>query len=72
MFINVEHVASPTERLHRAFLDALNVASEDPSNQLAPIETQLAWLREIGFEDVDCLWKWREMALLAGVRPSAQ
>jgi tRNA (cmo5U34)-methyltransferase len=72
MFINVEHVASPTERLHRAFLDALHVASEDPSNQLTPVETQLTWLREIGFADVDCLWKWREMALLAGVRPSAQ
>ena len=31
--------------------------------------TQLQWLRDIGFEDVDCGWKWLELALLVGVRP---
>jgi tRNA (cmo5U34)-methyltransferase len=68
LFANLEHVASPTPRLHTDFLEALH-APEDPSNQLAPVQTQLGWLRAIGFEDVDCFWKWRELALLAGRKP---
>lgn len=70
-FANLEHIASPSERLHRAFFDAIEepIEHEDPSDRTITVETQLGWLREVGFEDVDCHWKWREMALLAGVKP---
>jgi tRNA (cmo5U34)-methyltransferase len=71
-FCNLEHVASPTPRLHEEFLKFMELTpqAEDPSNKLLDFETQLQWLREIGFVDVDCHWKWRELALLAGRRPS--
>ena len=39
------------------------------ANRLTPVETQLQWLREIGFADVDCYWKHFELAVLAGFRP---
>jgi SAM-dependent methyltransferase len=71
VFCNLEHVASVNPRLHAEFLRAISCAEEDPSNKLLDVETQLAWLREIGFEDVDCHWKWRELALLVGVKPAS-
>ena len=71
VFCNLEHVASPSDRLHDQFLATLSVprAQEDPSNKLLDMETQLAWLRAIGFIDVDCAWKWRELALLVSTKP---
>jgi hypothetical protein len=70
LFLNLEHVLSPSDALHQRFNDALGVrrGEEDPSNKLLDPEMQLAWLREIGFTDVDCVWKWLELALLTGTK----
>jgi tRNA (cmo5U34)-methyltransferase len=69
-FCNLEHVAPPTEALHDQFLKAFGMTreEEDAENILLDLQTQVDWLREIGFDDVDCHWKWRELALFGGVK----
>jgi SAM-dependent methyltransferase len=39
------------------------------ANILAPVELQCSWLRELGFERVDCFFKAFELALFGGVKP---
>jgi tRNA (cmo5U34)-methyltransferase len=56
--------------MHARFLERLGIEEDDPSNKLLDVDTQLSWLREIGFVDVNCHWKWRELALFADVKPA--
>jgi cyclopropane fatty-acyl-phospholipid synthase-like methyltransferase len=71
MFVNVEHVASRSDAMHEQFLGAIGktLEQDDPSNKLVPVPDHVAWLDDCGFENVDCFWKWRELALVAGRRP---
>jgi cyclopropane fatty-acyl-phospholipid synthase-like methyltransferase len=73
VFFNLEHVASPSPELHLEFLTAIGKTPEtdDPSNKLTSVRQQLDWLRDLGFVDVECFWKWRELALLSGTKPTA-
>ncbi len=94
LFINMEHVASATDRLSGLW-DQIRVDSlyelaqktepdktraavekeyfERPdreANLFSPVEAQCDWLREIGYVDVDCFFKYFELALFGGLRPS--
>ncbi|MEZ5382772.1 MAG: class I SAM-dependent methyltransferase [Microthrixaceae bacterium] len=69
LFANLDVVASATPALHADFLAALRRDADDPEDRLAPIEDQLKWMRATGLANVDCLWRWRGLALMVGVRP---
>jgi len=71
VFINLEHVSSPAEALHEKFLAAIGKTpiTDDPSNKLLDVHTQIKWLNQIGYKDVDCFWKWLEIALLKATKP---
>jgi hypothetical protein len=36
--------------------------------KIAPLEVQCDWLRTIGFREVDCYWKYFELAVFGGLR----
>jgi hypothetical protein len=59
-----------THRLHLGFYEAIGepLECEDPSDRLLDVETQLAWLRSASSTTSTATWKYREMALLAGVK----
>jgi SAM-dependent methyltransferase len=68
VFANLEIVRSPTPALHDRWRDEMG-ARDDPSDVLCDLEEQLAWLRAAGLDDVDCIWKWRSLALMRGRKP---
>src|SRR5699024_952971 len=43
--------------------------ADGPANILAPVWSQLDWLRDLGYVDVDCPFKAFELAIIAGRRP---
>ena len=70
VFANLEVVKSPTQALHDQWRDEMG-ARDDPSDHLADMVSQLEWISAAGLENVDCIWKWRSLALLRGERPRA-
>lgn len=43
--------------------------ADKAANLLSPVERQCGWLREIGYDDVDCYLKVFELAVFGGRRP---
>jgi len=88
IFVNVEHVASPTPWVESLFTEVFadnlyqarggTMSREEIVERLyaddgdicAPVEDQCAWLREIGFQDVDCYMKIYALAVFGGLKPA--
>jgi tRNA (cmo5U34)-methyltransferase len=83
VLVNAEQVAGPDPtwtKLYRARhqerAQELGASHEDwhkavarmELDVLAPVETQLEWMREGGFEHADCVWKDLGLAVLVGRR----
>ncbi len=51
--------------------DKLAERKDKEANVLAPVEAQCAWLRELGYTDVDCFFKVFELVVFGGRRPGA-
>ncbi len=43
---------------------------DDDQDKPSPLDDQVHWLDEIGYEDVDIYFKWLEIVLFGGVKPS--
>lgn len=63
-FLNLEVVASGSERRHADFLTAIGRTADDPEDRLVSVEDQVRWMIGAGLIDADCLWRWRGFALL--------
>ncbi len=60
------HQASGSTKTKQALADEFYNRPDKAANILAPLETQLNWLRGIGFTDVDCYSKHFELCLFGG------
>jgi tRNA (cmo5U34)-methyltransferase len=52
------------DKVYRDFMERPDRAA----NILALVEDQCQWLRDIGFQDVDCFWRYFELAIFGGMR----
>jgi SAM-dependent methyltransferase len=68
VFANLDLVAAASPQLHERFRREIGRVEDDPSDRLADLSDQLAWLRDAGFGEVDCHFKWLELALLVAVK----
>jgi tRNA (cmo5U34)-methyltransferase len=68
VFANLDLVRSASARLHERFRREIGRVEDDPGDRLAGLEEQLGWLREAGFAEVECHFKWLELTLVVAVK----
>lgn len=68
VFANLDLVVSATPELHERFRREIGRVQDDPTDRLAGLCDQMDWLRDAGFGDVDCHFKWLELALVVAGR----
>jgi len=71
VFANLDLVRAASERLHERFRREIGRTEDDPTDRLAGLAEQMSWLKEVGFAEVDCHFKWLELALIVAVKAPA-
>jgi len=66
-FANLDLVSSASPQIHERFRREIGRAEDDPTDRLADLGEQLTWLRDAGFSEVDCHFKWLELALFVAL-----
>lgn len=67
VFANLDLVSSASPQIHERFRHEIGRTEDDPSDRLAGLGEQLGWLRDASFSEVDCHFKWLELALLVAL-----
>jgi tRNA (cmo5U34)-methyltransferase len=65
----IDHIAAVTGRDRTDVERDYHGRPDKADNILEPVEAQVGWLREIGFEQADCYFKWLELAVFGGQKP---
>lgn len=68
VFANLDLVRSASARLHERFRREIGRVEDDPTDRLAGLDEQMGWLREAGFAEVECHFKWLELTLIVAVK----
>lgn len=68
VFVNLDLVTSANPAQHERFREAIGRGQDDPADRLADLCSQLDWLRQAGYRDVECQFKWLELALIVARR----
>jgi len=53
---------------YERFRREIGRVQDDPTDRLAQLSEQMSWLRDAGFDEVDCHFKWLELALMVAVK----
>jgi ubiquinone/menaquinone biosynthesis C-methylase UbiE len=67
VFCNFDHFASKSLRMSRYFRKLMGrqrAPNKDHEKRLTYVDTEIDWLTRIGFQDVDCYWKWLQFAVI--------
>ena len=64
-----EEIRTGGPQTREQIASAFHARQDKQLNKLLPVELQCGWLRELGYEDVDCYFRIYSLAVFAGRRP---